>query len=80
MSSPLSVKLIKSLHDKKDRQKSGKFLVEGSKNVSELLASDYKLDFVYVTKEFAEKYTHLLAQKNILLLPKMNLLQLEQWK
>lgn len=63
MSSPLSVKLIKSLHDKKDRQKSGKFLVEGSKNVSELLASDYKLDFVYVTKEFAEKYTHLLAQK-----------------
>jgi TrmH family RNA methyltransferase len=63
MSSPLSVKLIKSLHDKKDRQRSGKFLVEGSKNVSELLASDYKLDFVYVTKEFAEKYTHLLVGK-----------------
>src|SRR5574343_1466987 len=63
MSSPLSVHLIKSLHNKQDRKKSGKFLVEGTKNVAELLTSDYKIDFVYITKEFAETYSNLLVNK-----------------
>ena len=61
----MSAKLIKSLHQKKHRKDSGKFLVEGVKNVAELLASDYKIDSLYATKDFATAYADTLKKKNV---------------
>ena len=65
MTSHMSAKLIKSLHQKKHRKESGKFLVEGVKNVAELLASDYKIDSLYATKDFANDYADTLKKKNV---------------
>ena len=61
----MSAKLIKSLHQKKSRKETGKFLVEGVKNVAELLASDYKIDSLYATKDFAVAYADTLKKKNV---------------
>jgi TrmH family RNA methyltransferase len=65
MTSHMSAKLIKSLHQKKHRKETGMFLVEGTKNVLELLASDYKLDSLYSTQAFKAEHAPLLAQKNV---------------
>lgn len=65
MTSHLSAKRIKSLHQKKGRKESGKFLIEGAKNVAELLASDYAIDNLYATKDFAEAYAEPVKKKNI---------------
>jgi TrmH family RNA methyltransferase len=68
MTNHMSAKLIKSLRDKKGRKESGKFIVEGVKNVVELLKSDYKIDSVYSTKDFADAHQKLisdLAKKNV---------------
>jgi len=48
-------KLVKSLQNKKDREKLGLFLVEGAKSVKELLNSDFEIDFLLATKGFFEK-------------------------
>jgi TrmH family RNA methyltransferase len=48
-------KLIKSLHEKKNRQELGLFLVEGAKSVSELLSSDFKIEHLLVTDDFYGK-------------------------
>ena len=61
----MSAKLIKSLHQKKNRKETGKFLVESVKNVAELLASDYKIDQLYATKDFADAYADTLRKKNV---------------
>ncbi len=45
-------KLIKSLHDKKGRNETGLFLVEGEKNVVELLNSDFETQYVLCTESF----------------------------
>ena len=63
MTNPMSSKIIKSLHQKKYRQETKKFLVEGSKNVAELLRSDYKVDNVYVTTLFKKEYAELLVTR-----------------
>ena len=65
MTSHMSAKLIKSLHLKKNRKETGKFLVEGAKNVDELLASDYKIDSLYATKDFADSRAGILSKKNV---------------
>ena len=39
--------MIKSLHDKKDRQKAGLFLVEGEKSVAETLNSDFEIKTIF---------------------------------
>lgn len=65
MTSHMAAKMIKSLHQKKGRRDAGKFLVEGTKNVAELLASDYTIDSLYATKEFKQEFASLLAKKNI---------------
>lgn len=61
----MSAKFIKSLHQKKGRKESGKFLVEGVKSVAELLSSDYALDSLYATKDFVEAYAEEIKKKNI---------------
>ena len=59
MLSKNTVKFIKSLHQKKYRVESGKFFVEGEKSVVEVLQSDFTLDLLLVTQEFASKYAQL---------------------
>lgn len=58
-------KYIISLQNKKQRLKSGCFLVEGEKNVVELLQSNFKVETVVVTAEFYEKYQLLLGQRRM---------------
>jgi TrmH family RNA methyltransferase len=57
-------KLIKSLHDKKNRVELGLFLVEGEKSVSELLNSDFEVDFVLTTTEFFDKLGDKIREKS----------------
>lgn len=57
--------LIKSLHDKKNRQKTNLFLVEGEKSVLEVINSDFEIKTLLVTKTFYTKYTEILKNKNI---------------
>lgn len=62
MTNPNTPKVIKSLHQKKYRQETKKFLVEGTKNVVELLHSTYHVENVYVTKEFKLAYPDILSK------------------
>lgn len=65
MTSHIAAKKIKQLQQKKFRKETGKFIVEGVKNVQELLSSDYRVEHVYATKEFATTHAKLLAAKDI---------------
>jgi TrmH family RNA methyltransferase len=65
MTNPMTGKIIKSLHQKKFRQESKKFLVEGSKNVAELLKSNYQIDNLYITAEFKATYAEILGKHKI---------------
>lgn len=56
---------IKSLHDKKYRQSTGLFLVEGEKSVAETLASDYEIKTLLATKPFSIKYQQLIKDRKI---------------
>ncbi len=47
----MQTKLVKRLHNKKDRTEAGLFLVEGEKSVIELLSSDFEIVEIYVSKE-----------------------------
>ena len=49
------IKFIKSLQQKKFRDESGLFAVEGEKLVAEALASPFKVERVYRTEEIGEK-------------------------
>ncbi|MEI6480530.1 MAG: RNA methyltransferase [bacterium] len=57
---------MKSLHEKKHRNETGLFLVEGAKNITELLDSDYIIDSLLVTKIFFEENKKLIENKNII--------------
>jgi TrmH family RNA methyltransferase len=65
MTNHIAAKLIKSLHQKKYRQETKKFLVEGEKSVTELIQSDFKIESLYVTKEFKKAHERLLTSKDI---------------
>lgn len=52
MTRPKDAKLLRSLHLKKARIQSGLFLVEGEKAVLELCTSGYRIQALYLTKEF----------------------------
>ena len=65
MTSPTAGKAIKALHQKKNRQESKKFLVEGTKSVLELLKSDYTVESLYATRDFVLAHQKLIASKNI---------------
>ncbi len=66
MTSPNQAKLIKSLREKKHRQETKKFLVEGAKSVLELLKSDYIVESLFATKEFILAHHKLLGSKDTL--------------
>ncbi|MBP6884526.1 MAG: RNA methyltransferase [Candidatus Pacebacteria bacterium] len=65
MTNPMTGKIIKALQQKKYRQETKKFLVEGSKNVAELLQSTYPIDNLYVTAEFKVTYKEILGKHKI---------------
>ena len=48
------IKYFKSLQLKKYRHQERKFIVEGAKGVSEVLASDFVMDYLLTTKAYAE--------------------------
>ena len=47
---------IKKLHQKKFREQSGSFIVEGTKSVLELLHSDLKVNTLWITENWAKIY------------------------
>lgn len=53
-------KYIKSLKVKKYRTREKRFLVEGAKNVQELLKSDFKIELLVGTSDFQEEYDSIL--------------------
>jgi TrmH family RNA methyltransferase len=57
---------IKSLQDKKYRQKTGLFLVEGEKSVVETLNSDFEIKTILATKDFYTKYSKIIKGKKII--------------
>src|SRR5690606_368654 len=59
MLSKNTVKFIKSLQQKKFRKQEHAFFVEGSKNVTELLGSDFKVTHLLYTAKFAECHPEL---------------------
>lgn len=56
MISKNQIKFVKSLQKKKFRLASKCFVVESSKNVNEILNSNYKIQQIYATKNWIEKY------------------------
>lgn len=60
MLSKNTLKFIKSLQQKKFRKEEQSFFVEGSKNVTELLLSDYEVSHVLCTQQFGNEHTKLL--------------------
>ena len=54
-------KLIKSLKIKKYRTREKRFLVEGNKNVLELLNSDFKIDFLVGTHAFLDQHRSIIG-------------------
>ncbi|MDW7692951.1 RNA methyltransferase [Flammeovirgaceae bacterium SG7u.111] len=50
------LKLIKSLHLKKNRTKEGLFFVEGRKNVLELVTGSFEMVEIFATREFMDLY------------------------
>ena len=61
MLSKNTVKFIKSLQQKKFRKQENAFFVEGNKNVTELLGSDFKVTHLLYTSKFAESHSKLIA-------------------
>lgn len=56
MISKQQAKFVKSLKLKKYRDKASAFVVEGGKNVSELLKSDFTTRLLFVTEKFISEY------------------------
>lgn len=52
----MSPKQVKKLTDKKYRSETGLFLVEGEKNIAELLNSDFEIEAILGTKSFIQLY------------------------
>lgn len=65
MVSKNTIKLIKSLALKKNREKENLFLVEGDKNVSEVLASKFDVDRLFATSTFLAKNKSLLHKAKL---------------
>lgn len=65
MTSHIAAKYIKSLHQKKHRQETKKFLVEGEKSVAELIQSSFVTEIVYATASFKKAHSNVIAEKKI---------------
>jgi RNA methyltransferase, TrmH family len=59
------IKYINSLQQKKFRVENQSFVVEGAKSVLELLQSDFKTEFLFVTNDFFEQYQNTLQSLQI---------------
>ena len=57
------IKLIKSLTFKKNRDKHQLFIVEGRKNVAELIDSDYEIHSLFATKNWINDHSNICAIK-----------------
>jgi len=66
MISKQQAKFVKSLKLKKYRNKAASFLVEGAKNVIELLSSDFQVQHLYVTDRFIDEYPQYATTPHIL--------------
>jgi TrmH family RNA methyltransferase len=60
MLSKNTLKFIKSLHQKKFRIQENSFFVEGSKNVTELLTSNFQVSHLLFTSKFADENQYIL--------------------
>ncbi len=58
---PMNSRSIHKLHEKKHRTEAGLFIVEGEKNILELLASNYVIREIYTTADFAKKHHKAIA-------------------
>ena len=56
MIAKIQIQEIKKLHQKKFREQSGTFLVEGTKSVLELIASDIKINALWFTEHWAKEH------------------------
>ncbi len=65
MISKNTIKFIKSLQLKKNRQESNAFVVEGLKSVKECLLSEYQVLSVYFTSKCESDFESFFAKKNI---------------
>ena len=59
MLSKTKIKLIQSLNRKKDRDETGFFLVEGNKMVEEALRSEYQIETLVCTAQFADQHSEI---------------------
>lgn len=66
MISKNQLKLIHSLEQKKQRKKSGLFLVQGEKNVAELFKSDFEIVNLFATTEYINKQSTSLTSYNLI--------------
>ena len=57
MLSKNKIKLIQSLNRKKTRDESGFFLIEGNKMVEEAIRSEFEIELLVCTSEFANQHT-----------------------
>ena len=55
-------KFIKSLHFKKSRLEEGQFIIEGRKNIFEVLNSDYEVSMLVLTEEFLSEVINNMAR------------------
>ncbi|MDP2176505.1 MAG: TrmH family RNA methyltransferase [Bacteroidota bacterium] len=80
MISKASVKYIKSLQDKKQRQKYDHFVVEGEKSIAELLKSHFKIHKVFVTDLLLDDYKNTIDNQLIFNISKedLNLISFHQ--
>jgi len=66
MISKNQLKLINALESKKQRKKNGLFLVQGEKNVAELLNSNFTIKQLFATASYINSNATLLAQHNLI--------------
>jgi TrmH family RNA methyltransferase len=66
MISKNQLKLIHSLEQKKQRKKTGLFLVQGEKNVAELFNSDFVIKHIFATAIYINKNSGLLRDKGVI--------------
>lgn len=63
MISKQQAKFVKSLKLKKYRKKAASFIVEGAKNVIELLSSEYEVTQMFLTQKFLDEYSSSLSKQ-----------------
>ncbi len=59
------ITLVRSLHEKKNRDLYSLFLVEGEKSAVELLASDFQIEHFFITEDFFKKNKKLIEEKKV---------------